>query len=374
MRNLVNKYIPLDLTSVYSSGYVWVQTYNQWGSHSVVKSDIINNNRYNLWRQPSAYTVFVDKLAGFTGVAVQRAWGQVQTHTGAVALSGLLPYQDPSAPGFDLPDLNMMNATVVKALLKVKDQKVNAALAVVESRKTVDLVASSVMRIYRAYSAARKGNLRQSARILGVSPYKKGKSLANSWLELQYGWKPLLSDIHGAYEEVTRASRTVGFTIGVRAFSEASSDGSYANGPYNTIRYSSTKRCKVSLYYSINDPALLAASQVGLTNPATIAWELLPWSFVIDWFIPVGNVLEAMSAASGLDFKGGTITRTVRGFSFDTWSQNQDGISGKAEGSREHFQMNRDVYLSSPLPTFYLKDPFSTGHALNALALLRSTR
>jgi hypothetical protein len=37
---------------------------------------------------------------------------------------------------------------------------------------------------------------------------------------------------------------------------------------------------------------LSALRQMGLGNPASILWERLPYSFVIDWFIPIGNYLE----------------------------------------------------------------------------------
>jgi hypothetical protein len=37
---------------------------------------------------------------------------------------------------------------------------------------------------------------------------------------------------------------------------------------------------------------MAAFRQMGLGNPASILWERIPWSFVLDWFIPIGTYLE----------------------------------------------------------------------------------
>ena len=39
---------------------------------------------------------------------------------------------------------------------------------------------------------------------------------------------------------------------------------------------------------------------LGLINPSTVAWERLPWSFVIDWFIPIGSYLDSVGFFGGL--------------------------------------------------------------------------
>jgi hypothetical protein len=35
-------------------------------------------------------------------------------------------------------------------------------------------------------------------------------------------------------------------------------------------------------------------AQLGLTRPLSSAWELLPWSFVADWWLSVGTYLDAI--------------------------------------------------------------------------------
>jgi hypothetical protein len=45
-------------------------------------------------------------------------------------------------------------------------------------------------------------------------------------------------------------------------------------------------------------------------DPLSVAWELLPWSFVVDWFIPIGSYLDLVNQVPSL--KGRFLTTTVR--------------------------------------------------------------
>jgi hypothetical protein len=132
-------------------------------------------------------------------------------------------------------------------------------------------------------------------------------------------------------------------------------------------------RCK--LWYRLDDSTLYRLNQLELINPAEIAWELLPYSFVVDWFLPVGNVLSAWSATWGLSYVDGVITSRAQGSAGGlnrvlsdvtrqsggfTWLVDQTGI-------------RREV-VTSPSPFLYFKSPFSTTHVVSALALLRQLR
>jgi hypothetical protein len=53
---------------------------------------------------------------------------------------------------------------------------------------------------------------------------------------------------------------------------------------------------------------------LGLINPAVVAWELVPFSFLVDWFIPVGKFLDSWTDQLGYDiqYPFSTTTRTVK--------------------------------------------------------------
>ena len=52
------------------------------------------------------------------------------------------------------------------------------------------------------------------------------------------------------------------------------------------------------------------ARQLGLADPATVVWELIPYSFVVDWFIPIGSYLENLNQIPTLNGRFLTIKST----------------------------------------------------------------
>jgi hypothetical protein len=66
---------------------------------------------------------------------------------------------------------------------------------------------------------------------------------------------------------------------------------------YQVIRYRHSVRLQATLL--LTNPNLGLASRMGLVNPLSIAWEVVPFSFVVDWFLPVGNFLENLTSLAG---------------------------------------------------------------------------
>lgn len=106
----------------------------------------------------------------------------------------------------------------------------------------------------------------------------------------------------------------------------------------------------------------------------SVAWELTPWSFVVDWFIPIGDWLTARGHAQGL--KGTFIT-----------SDKKTGVANTPTGDftlnqytwispcYRHIVFDRTIsfVLGVPMPTLKpLAKAASWRHCANAVALLVS--
>lgn len=119
---------------------------------------------------------------------------------------------------------------------------------------------------------------------------------------------------------------------------------------------------------------------LGLTNPASVAWELVPFSFVVDWFAPVGDWLNALDATLGYSFLSGTRstirrrTGQYRASPAYTHSWVSSGMrrywSGDASASLYQVELDRTLYASPPTPALRIKNPVSPGHMANGLGLL----
>jgi hypothetical protein len=285
-------------------------------------------------------------------------------------------------------DTTLRAKTETKALLKIKAQKVNVPQVYAEAGLTVKLVADSASSIGRAVFNCRHGQFAEAARDLGVPTFMRNlrrippeKEAHQAWLELQYGWKPLLQDVYGAVQEF--ADKNVlhpdRLCVKVVANSETSSRSNRvvgSGGPAWTVTDLKSSKCRVIFYIKQNNPTLANAAAQGWSNPASLAWELLPWSFVADWFIPIGDYLGTLDATLGWDLVTGcrieiTENRAVNPLWLGTHMSYLGGYIRPGCGGRK-YSFTRTPYTSFPsaaLPRF--KSPVSTTHMANAIALLR---
>lgn len=94
----------------------------------------------------------------------------------------------------------------------------------------------------------------------------------------------------------------------VRTSSKFSVDGVYhTDGDDGTTLQSGSVKVRVNINAEVSPDF---ASSLGLDNPALIAWELTPLSFVFDWFINVGDFLTGLTPR-GVAFVSGSISTKV---------------------------------------------------------------
>jgi len=292
-----------------------------------------------------------------------------------------ITYAGPTEADFLVND-DLYNRTVMKALNNLKDQKVNLSQAFAERQQTVNLVASSAKRMAQAINDLKKLDYRKAASRFGLTGKGKGKTIAELWLELQYGWKPLLSDIYGSAEQLAKSDAdSKRYVVTAKASNREKDIVVYPINPHGIHYTGLLKRelgCYVRLDAYIDDPLLGTAAACGLTNPAQLAWEELPWSFVADWFAPIGTYLSTWDAPLGYAFRGGSVsTRRVNSFSGGLEREGW-GLGGSFPywyGVGASFfkkEVIRTPYGGFPVATFPgFKNPLSLTHMANALALLR---
>ncbi len=289
----------------------------------------------------------------------------------------------------DLPDVpsSMVDRANSKALLKLKDQKVNLGVAMAELHETADLVSTACSRIASGVRAYRKRHNTSIWNQIKQEGQKNGKhhyyAIPGDWLELQYGWNPLMQDIQGACEALSKRTRdSKSFDVKVTGACKDTYKRKWVKAMYAGFGH---YRCtdfvqfnsRTVLYYSLNNPLLATFSSLGLTNPAEIVWERIPYSFVVDWFLPVGSWLSSMDADFGWSFKAGAntcftkVTGNGSALPDNPDPNNFDVVVGNGDYNYKGWVLNRLVFGSTPgvgLPHF--KNPFSAHHVANAISLL----
>jgi hypothetical protein len=207
-------------------------------------------------------------------------------------------------------DQKLIDTCVREFYLEVADLKANLAASLAQYNQTIDLVANKANQLAHAAKQLKRGNFYGVCDTLGI---KRRSDLpgtfSKSWLELTYGWTPLLSDIHGALRLV--GDRPLRRFVEVRKRSSSVQPLSGHNGDFPhkgtcSINDSVTSKALIT----VTDRNLQTLQQAGITNPALLAWELLPWSFVVDWIYPIGDWLQARTAMQGVTVSQYSLTST----------------------------------------------------------------
>lgn len=279
---------------------------------------------------------------------------------------------------------NTLNRLKTEVLNKMGARKVSYGEAIGESRQTIKHLAKTTSVLVRSLLYARRGNWKGVLDQLGLSrkTVLNGKVASERWLELQYGWLPLVSDIHstvgllqeGFRKEAQLLSSVRRLTDNHSTFINNGDDG------YREISIiGSSKRADImKVYFYVNPSDLSKINQIGLLNPLEIAWALTPYSFVVDWLLPVGNVLEALTATVGLTFVSGYFSSYVEG-NYNVVPRPCGYAGEKVIRNDLRVSTSGKGYVRSPLggfptPGLYLKSPFSSTHVTSALALLRQLK
>jgi hypothetical protein len=207
------------------------------------------------------------------------------------------------------------------------------------------------------------------------------KSLAENWLEMQYGWKPLLSDAKGAAENLARIRLSDRVVCQIKASANQietkSTPITFNSKEVGRSLWERRTQTKFGLRYRMDSALATFLAQSGFTNPLNLAWEVLPFSFVVDWFAPIGPYLEALHAWDGLSFLDGYETSFTRenfltSYSWAMWLSSAHADAGAGYMKMDAIRLDRlklTTFPSLEPPVF--KNPFSQTHALNALALLK---
>lgn len=285
---------------------------------------------------------------------------------------GITGYNSASAP--HIATENEINNFKISFLNELNGESANLVDLVRTRKETISMVSSNAMSIAKSIRFLRKGKLRRAMNALGITKEPKSKTAANRWLEMQYGWLPLLGDIHtlanGTFSDpVCSLKRTRRFTKNV-----TNDVGRSYPVIHEVTRFQQTK-VRFGCKFTIDAPALAAADQIGLLNPTITAWEAVPWSFVVDWFLPVGDYLESLTALKGIKII--EFYQSVSSIEDVSWKAKLSPSSGYISvsgGSGASFARRKDRFRSDTsvkFPSF--KNPLSLGHFYNAMALLRTS-
>lgn len=205
-------------------------------------------------------------------------------------------------------------------------------------------------------------------------------NVGSIWLTWVYGIKPTLQTIYDASLETHyRLINTNNNKYFGRATVTNRWLDHYANVPttWNTT-VDSKGSWRYHLQVQLKKPGILqSAARITSLNPASIAWELMPYSFVVDWFYNIGGYLRDLETAivHSRSVESGFATLTYRLDATMSRSRVPSSAdctySGGHQASAYVLGHLRSILDSYPLPRApRLMIDLGSGTLLNAAALL----
>lgn len=134
---------------------------------------------------------------------------------------------------------------------------------------------------------------------------------ANQVLETEFGWRPLFQDMYAALYTVCQdgipPEYVKGRARGIISVKTGHPDPLASAGSRTWYGDASST---VASRVNISNPNLWLLNRLGLINPGTVIWDLIPWSFVVNMFLNVNAMINQVTDEIGLSVTDISTTHT----------------------------------------------------------------
>lgn len=180
---------------------------------------------------------------------------------------------------------------LARAVSRSRDAKAQMLVTLGELPETVGMLRDPFLKL------AHRG--RQFQKLLPRNARRTLSAITNAWLQVRYGVLPLISEVE-TYRSLVESKFEVDLTplLKARAGSSSStttsksfvraSGGGYFRGSEDTVL---STRFHATNYYRVAN-SFQRAYGLDVAGVLGAAWELIPYSFVIDWFADIGGWIQ----------------------------------------------------------------------------------
>lgn len=201
------------------------------------------------------------------------------------------------------------------------------------------------------------------------------KGFGDNYLAFHFGVEPMMKDIENTWKIFTDPMRDKKGLLVVgkgQAHAFGGSPSPIAPGSYSSaFEYASSVRIRARV--KVANLALYRLEQLGLLNPAVLFLELVPFSFVADWFANVGDYLASFTDFIGMELLYPMSTHVFKHKEHVFYNANQNPYIGpgiKFIGQYNNYFLKRTVGISGPTLAFKPRKWPSVTRGLTAASLL----
>jgi len=368
-----------------------------WTNHRTTSANL-PDWKLRIVRGENASTTLVAHSKSISGFGSGLSVSNIGTTYGADAVFGYIALLrgDLFPMSSEVPDAGLYSTALgiaeenfVKSYRSAR-QQVNAGQFIGELRQTLNFIRSPLKSLEKMTLKLGDSLSDINKKLRQATASQKLRAITDTWLAYQYAAKPLANDAAGAYQLLKKnyidnpswdVIRIIGTGSSESITPERIELSSTPTGPgYARIRYKAKQSCSVRLIgaYKVSishpgDAPVWDAAGLSPDNWAPTSWEIIPYSFVVDYFTNAGRVIDAY-AASDVDFEWinqttrQEITRVCVGLVREPGDTDPRNYAYGGAGTMYQKDVSRYPHANSFAPPFRLKIP-GLGQGLNLAAL-----
>lgn len=252
-----------------------------------------------------------------------------------------------------------------------------------EGPEALAMIGAAAERIGAAIWCLKRGRWNELARALTLDPrvlkqrVNRVRGLSNKWLELSYGWLPLVQDMEAGAQYLAQANQNNTSPSRVRV---SRNEEKVTNPPPWTFSSSNLTRfdreiTRTSATLTVYLSRVASPYVPNIYTVAETLWEKVPYSFIGDWVMPIGSLLSALKTRA--DVSGKFVYSVKRTFTCDRPVANPY-LSTRGlpvMGLNQYVEVHFDRTVSTelivpPLMAFTPSLDMSWMRAANAISLL----
>lgn len=206
----------------------------------------------------------------------------------------------PSPPPMTTPTAHHL---LQSAWADAKSDAIDLLTELAEAPETFDLFKSHAEAFHRRFDRIRKASAKKSKRGGKTIRRPTADDISSTWMESRYGWRPLIgtaNDIKDIWDEWRKPDQPFILRRYRRSETLSASDGPDADishsitGTSGQIGLGAWNNVHVLVRALVTTQVRRASIHHAVTiNPLATAWELVPLSFVVDWFLNTNDLFRA---------------------------------------------------------------------------------
>lgn len=220
-------------------------------------------------------------------------------------------------------DSNLDNSVYARFIGKMRQQTADLGVTLGEYSSAREMLTKRAKQLFDLASALRRRDFRKARRIIGPNKHPTKNEwmvpdFPSLWLEWSWGWRPMIEDVGNALEtlvspvlpQYVRVSATkkvddlIVLTPSITDIAPSGTPSEWRKITRGAETWSYDYTVAVGASVIVSNPNVALANRLGLINIPGIIWAVQPFSFVVDKYVNIGQMIGSLTDTFGFTLNG----------------------------------------------------------------------